>query len=75
MFEHYITIVRELFYSLTAHARQHCTIFNIKYSVTEFTIWPTIVPLYYSSIADTYSFMFAIQSMMVTLYPKEKAIR
>ena len=46
--------------------------YNNKSAVPEFPIFPMIVPLYDSSISDTYSFVFASQSMMVTTSSKEK---
>ena len=70
MCEHYRTIGRSLFSSLTAHLYQRCTICNNESSVPEFPRCPSIVYLYDYSISDTYSFIFASQSMIVTTNKK-----
>ena len=43
-----------------------------KYDIPELTTFPMIVYLYDYSISDTYSFMFAIQSMKTTTSTKAK---
>ena len=74
MCEKYITIGIYLFYSLTAHKLQHCTVCNNKSTVPEFIRLPMIVSLYDYSISDTYSFIFASQSMIVTHSTKANEI-
>ena len=74
MCENYRTKARYWFSSLTAHTRNHYTTWNIKYAVPEFPIFPMIMYLNDSSISDTYSFMFYIQSTIVRTSPKAKAI-
>ena len=74
MWKNHRTKGRAWFSSLTAHTLQQYNICNNKYNVPEFPIFTMIVSLYDSSISDTYSFMFAIQSMIVTPSPKAKAI-
>ena len=61
MFEQYINKDRAWFSSLPSHSRQHCTVCNNKSAAPEFPIFKMIVSLYYSSISDLDSFMFAIQ--------------
>ena len=74
MCEKYRTIGRAWFYSLTEHALQHFTMCKNESSVFEFPRWPMIVSLYDYSISNTYSFILALQSIMVTSYKKENAI-
>ena len=70
MCEQYRTKGKACFSSLTAHSCQHYNMCNNKSAVPEFPIFTMIVSLYYSSISDTYSFMFATQYMIVTPSPK-----
>ena len=56
------------------HMHANAVICNDKSAVTEFTRWPMIVSIYDFSISDTYSFIFASQSMIVTTSPKAKVI-
>ena len=74
MCEQYRNIGRALFYSLTTHTRQHCTMCDNKSAVPAFTRWQMIVYLYDSSILDTYSLVFARQSKIATPSTKAKAI-
>ena len=75
MCEQYRTKVRALFYSFTSHTHQHCSICNNKSDVPESPRFPMIFSLYDSSISYTYSFVFAVQSMILTPSQNAKSIK
>ena len=73
---HHMWPVQNHMQSLILFINYTCTptlyyVYN-KYYLPQFTTWPMILSLYNSSISDIYSFMFAIQSMIVKNAPNEK---
>ena len=57
--------------SSTVHTHQHFSMCSDKSSIPEFPKLPMIESLYNSTILDTESFIFNIQTMIVTTYPKK----